>query len=97
MLLSVVAIMAFSIIYAQEDELEKKRLTAQFEKQWSTPIVSTSSNVLEVKDGVANIYENHIASYAPKFFDASVKRKKQRKVLLRPYQVHAFILEHKKK
>ena len=94
-LLSSFAILVLAVVYGQENELKKERLTAQFEKQWSTPIVFNKTKFLEATEIKANRYENHIASYALKFFDTSVKRKKPRKVLLRPYQVHAFISAHK--
>lgn len=96
-LLSSVAILALAAAYGQENELKKERLTAQFEKQWSTPDFFASSNLLDVTEIKANKYKNHIASYAPMFFDTSVKRKKPRKVLLRSYSAMAFIATHKER
>ena len=94
-LLAVLALMTCSAFYGQKSELKKERLTTQFEKEWSTKIAFTPSEVLEFTEGYAFSYEDQIASYAPVVLNVSLKEENFMNQLTIPLEIRQFIIRHK--
>ena len=94
-LLFVAALLTFCSFYGQQDELKYERLTVSFEKQWSTAMAFSTSDILVNTLDNQDRHQEHIASYAPVFLEISLDDQTLQKDLLRRVDMDVFILRFK--